>query len=54
MVCQLQKKAAALKKKLEVAQQKAKDAAADLQAVIEGKLPRSLQVDSARFVSACF
>jgi hypothetical protein len=42
MECQAQKETAALKKKLEVAEQKAKDAAADLQAVIEGKFPRSL------------
>jgi hypothetical protein len=54
MARQAQKEAAALKKKLEVAEQKAKDAAADLRAVIEGKFPRSLRVDSARSVSACF
>jgi hypothetical protein len=41
-----------LKKKLEVAEQKAKDVTADLQAVIEGKLSRSPQTDSAYFVSS--
>jgi hypothetical protein len=46
MARQAQKEAAALKKKLEVTEQKAKDAATDLQAVIEGKLPRSPQADS--------
>jgi hypothetical protein len=39
-------------KKLEVTEQKAKDAAADLQAVIKGKLPRSPQADSAYFASS--
>jgi hypothetical protein len=48
-----QKEVAALKKKLEVTEQKAKDATADLQAVIEGNLPRSPQVDSAYFASSC-
>jgi hypothetical protein len=37
-----QKEAADLKKKLEDTEQKAKDAAADLQAVIEGKCRRCL------------
>jgi hypothetical protein len=32
---------ATLKKKLEVAEQKAKDATSDLQDVVEGKFPRS-------------
>jgi hypothetical protein len=50
MARQAQKEEAALKKKLEVAEQKAKDAAADLQDVIEGKLPSSPQADSAYFV----
>jgi hypothetical protein len=36
---------ASLKKKLEVAEQKAKDAAGDLQVVVEGKLSRSPKVD---------
>jgi hypothetical protein len=54
MARQAQKEAATLKKKLEVAEQKAKDAAADLQAVIEHKLPRLSQVDSAYFASAFF
>jgi hypothetical protein len=54
MARQAQKETATLKKKLEVTEQKAKDVAtADLQAVIEGKLPRSPQVDSAYFVSSC-
>jgi hypothetical protein len=47
MTRQAEKEADALKKKLEVAEQKAKDAAADLQAVVEGKLLRSPRVDSA-------
>jgi hypothetical protein len=34
-----------LKKKLEVAEQKAKDAAGDLQVVVEGRLSRSPKVD---------
>jgi uncharacterized protein YPO0396 len=50
MARQVQKEAAALKKKLEVAEQKAKDAAADLHVVIEGKLPRSPLADSTYFV----
>jgi hypothetical protein len=53
MARQAQKEAAALRKKLEVVKQKAKDATADLQAVMEGKLPRSHQVDSVYFVSSC-
>jgi nucleoid DNA-binding protein len=44
--------AAALKKKLEVTKQKVKDAVAYLHAVIEGKLPRSHQVDFVYFVSS--
>jgi hypothetical protein len=39
MVCQVQKEAADLKKKLEDAEQKAKDASSDLQAVVEGEPP---------------
>jgi hypothetical protein len=54
MARQAQKAAVALKKKLEVAEQKAKDVAADLQAVIEGKLPRLHQVDFVYFVSSCY
>jgi hypothetical protein len=46
---QVQKEAADLKKKLEDAEQKAKDAAANLQAVIEGKFPTLPCVDSACF-----
>jgi hypothetical protein len=38
---QVEKEVASLKKKLEVAEQKAKDAADDLQAVVEGKFSRS-------------
>jgi hypothetical protein len=53
MARQAQKEAAALKKKLEVTEQKANDLAADLRAVIEGKFPRSPQVDSAYFTSSC-
>jgi hypothetical protein len=44
---------AALKKKLEVAEQKAKDAASDLQVVIEGEFPTSPQVDSMHLLSSC-
>jgi hypothetical protein len=51
MARQPQKQTTALKK-LEIAKQKAKDAAADLQAVIEGKLPRSPQADFAYFASS--
>jgi hypothetical protein len=53
MARQAQKEVAALRKKLEVVKQKAKDATADLQAMMEGKLPRSHQVDSVYFVSSC-
>jgi uncharacterized protein YPO0396 len=53
ITCQAQKEAAALKKKLEVAEQKANDAGADHQAVIEGKLPGSHQVDSVYFRRSC-
>jgi F0F1-type ATP synthase membrane subunit b/b' len=41
MMCQAQKEATDLKKKLEDAKRKAKDAVANLQVVIEGKFPRS-------------
>jgi hypothetical protein len=53
MARQAQKEAVALKKKLEVAKQKAKDAASDLQVMIEGMFPRSAQVNSVHFVSPC-
>jgi hypothetical protein len=53
MAHQAQEEAVTLKKKLEVAKQKVKDAATDLQAVIEGKLTRSPQVDSVYFASSC-
>jgi hypothetical protein len=49
MARQAWKEAADLKKKLEDAEQKAKDAAADLQALIEGKLPTLPCVDSVYF-----
>jgi hypothetical protein len=51
MARQAQKEAADLKKKLEDAKQKAKDAATELQTVIEGKfrtLPRADSVCCAR------
>jgi hypothetical protein len=44
---------AALKKKLEITEQKAKDVAADLQAVVEDKLLMSPWVDSAHSVGIC-
>jgi hypothetical protein len=53
MARQAQKEVAAPKKKLEVVEQKAKDAASDLQAVVEGKFPRLPQVDSTYLVSSC-
>jgi hypothetical protein len=49
MACQAQKEVADLKKKLEDAKRKAKDTAADLQAVIEGKFPTLPRVDSVCF-----
>jgi hypothetical protein len=49
MARQAQKKVAALKKKLEDAKQKAKDAAVDLQAVLEGKFPTLPRADFACF-----
>jgi hypothetical protein len=51
MARQAENEAAALKKKVEVPEQKAKGAATDLQAVVEGKLLRSPRVDSAQSVS---
>jgi hypothetical protein len=45
----MQKEVADLKKKLEDAEQKAKDAAADLQAVIEGKSRTLPHADSVCF-----
>jgi hypothetical protein len=47
-----QKEAAAMKKELEVAERKVKDAAADLQVVIEGKFSRSPQVNFMCFLSS--
>jgi hypothetical protein len=49
MACQAQKEVADLKKKLEDAKRKAKDTAADLQAVIEVKFPTLPRVDSVGF-----
>jgi hypothetical protein len=46
MARQVEKELASLKKKLEVAEQKAKDAADDFLAVVEGKFAKSLSVDS--------
>jgi hypothetical protein len=53
MARQAQKEAAALKRELEVAERKTKDASADLQVMIEGKFPRSPQVNSVCFLSSC-
>jgi hypothetical protein len=50
MARQVQKEAADLKKKLEVAEQKARDAASDLQAVAEGE---SSSLPWADFVCFC-
>jgi hypothetical protein len=52
MARQAQKEVAALKK-LEVAEQKAKDAASNLEVVIEGEFPKSPQVDSMHLLSSC-
>jgi hypothetical protein len=49
MVRQAQKEAVDLKKKLEDAEQKAKDAAADLQSVTEDKFPTLPRADSVCF-----
>jgi hypothetical protein len=49
MTRQAQKEAADLKKKLEDAEQKAKDATSDLQAVVEGKSSSLTWADSVRF-----
>jgi hypothetical protein len=49
MAHQAQKEAADLKKNLEDAEQKAKDATTDLQSVIEGKFPTLPRADSACF-----
>jgi acetyl-CoA carboxylase alpha subunit len=43
---QVEKEVASLKKKLEIAERKAYDAADDLQAVAEGKFSRSPKIDS--------
>jgi dynactin complex subunit len=44
MARQAEKEVTTLKKKLEVAERKAKDAANDIQVVVEGNLPRSPKV----------
>jgi hypothetical protein len=49
MARQAQREAADLKKKLEDVELKAKDAAADLQVMIEGKLPTLPRADSVCF-----
>jgi uncharacterized membrane protein len=46
MALQTEKEVASLKKNLEVAERKVKDAPDDLHAVVEGKFARSLSVDS--------
>jgi hypothetical protein len=46
MARQVEKEVTALKKKLEVAEWKAKDAADDVQAVVKGKVSRSPKTDS--------
>jgi seryl-tRNA synthetase len=51
MARQAQKEAAELKKKLEDAERKAKDAVADLQAVIEGKSSTLPRADSENFLA---
>jgi hypothetical protein len=53
MARQAQKEVVALKKKLEVVKQKAKDAASNLEVVIEGEFPKSPQVDSMHLLSSC-
>jgi DNA-binding protein YbaB len=53
MAHQAQKEMANLKKKLEAAERKAKDAASDIQVVIDGKFPRSPQVNSVHLVGCC-
>jgi 23S rRNA maturation-related 3'-5' exoribonuclease YhaM len=52
MARQAQKEATNLKKKLYEAERKAKDVAADLQVVIEGKFPRSPRAGSVCFTSS--
>jgi hypothetical protein len=51
MARQAKKEVASLKKKLEVAEQKAKDAAVDLQTVVEGKFAWSLSVEPMHLLS---
>jgi hypothetical protein len=46
MALQMEKEVASLKKNLEVAERKVKDAPDDLHAVVEGKFAMSLSVDS--------
>jgi hypothetical protein len=52
MARQAQREAADLKRKLEDTEWKAKDAAADLQVLIEGNFPRSPRAGSVRFASS--
>jgi hypothetical protein len=52
MVRQAQREATNLKKRLEDAERKAKDAAVDLRVMIEGKFPRSPRVGSVCFASS--
>jgi hypothetical protein len=53
MTRQAQKEAVAFKTELEVAEQKAKDVATDLQVMIEGKVSGTPQVGFVYFVSSC-
>jgi hypothetical protein len=53
MARQAQKEAVALKRELEVAERKAKDAASDLQVMIEVKFSRLPQVNFVCFLSFC-
>jgi hypothetical protein len=54
MARQVQKEATELKKKLEDSKRKAKNAVADLQAVIEGKSSTLPRADSACFARSWF
>jgi hypothetical protein len=50
MACEAQREAADLKKKLEDTERKGKDAATDLQVMIEGKFPMLPRADSVSLV----
>jgi hypothetical protein len=54
MACQAQKEATDLKKKLEEAEQKAKDAAVNVQVVIEGEPPTLPYADSICFARSVY